>query len=347
MKLQSFLVFAIATGAFAQASLEHDYKRICYALDGQEEDILPGYRVKYTCDFYGQHNGSPVEGVESAKACAKLCQTASASCTGSSWSMKERKCLLSGSNSEGKRMFTVYMEKVGEAGDPFGEDEGEDPFGADESQDDDPFGADEPEEDDPFGADEPEEDDPFGLDEPEDDDPFGVDEPEEDDPFGGDEPEEEDPFGADEPEDEDTACGCDNCEVDVACEFSPIPNYENAADCYLGGYPDEASPALKGKAYKIFCQKRKWHLITIDACDFNVDPVDDVGGKNIRPPFKVNSVKECIEACSIVPKSQCKRAIWTNSRDAKGQRSCWLREWNGVKKVPTKVGSWSSAHVQE
>ncbi|KAB8206976.1 hypothetical protein BDV34DRAFT_211858 [Aspergillus parasiticus] len=324
MKLQSFLVFAIATGAFAQASLEHDYKRICYALDGQEEDILPGYRVKYTCDFYGQHNGSPVEGVESAKACAKLCQTASASCTGSSWSMKERKCLLSGSNSEGKRMFTVYMEKVGEAGDPFGEDEGEDPFGADESQDDDPFGADEPEEDDPFGADEsqdddpfgadePEEDDPFGLDEPEDDDPFGVDEPEEDDPFGGDEPEEEDPFGADEPEDEDTACGCDNCEVDVAC-----------------GYPDEASPALKGKAYKIFCQK-----------------LDDVGGKNIRPPFKVNSVKECIEACSIVPKSQCKRAIWTNSRDAKGQRSCWLREWNGVKKVPTKVGSWSSAHVQE
>ncbi|KAB8221870.1 hypothetical protein BDV33DRAFT_229951 [Aspergillus novoparasiticus] len=291
MKPQSFIFFAIATGVFAKTSPENDYKRICFALDGQEEDILPGYRVKYTCDFYGQHNGSPVEGVESAKDCAQLCQTAGSGCTGSSWSMKERKCLLSGSNSEAKRKFTVYMEKVGEAGDPFGEDE----------------------EDDPFGAEEPEEDDPFGAEEPEEDDPFGADEPEEDDPFGADEPEEDDPFGADGPEDKDTACGCDNCEVDVAC-----------------GYPDEASPALKGKAYKVFCQK-----------------LDDVGGKDIRPPFKVNSVKECIEACSDVPKSQCKRAIWTNSRDAKGQRSCWLREWNGVKEIPTKVGSWSSAHVQE
>ncbi|RAQ55142.1 hypothetical protein AFGD_012267 [Aspergillus flavus] len=279
MKPQSFIFFALATGVLAQTSPENDYKRICFALDGQEEDILPGYRVKYTCDFYGQHNGSPVEGVESAKDCAQLCQTAGSSCAGSSWFMKGRKCLLSGSNSEAKRKFTVYMEKVGEASDPFGEDE----------------------------------DDPFGGDEPEEDDPFGADEPEEDDPFGADEPEEDDPFGADEPEDNDTACGCDNCEVDVAC-----------------GYPDEASPALKGKAYKVFCQK-----------------LDDVGGKNIRPPFKVNSVKECIEACSDVPNSQCKRAIWTNSRDANGQRSCWLREWNGVKKVPTKVGSWSSAHVQE
>ncbi|PIG87712.1 hypothetical protein AARAC_000730, partial [Aspergillus arachidicola] len=220
---------------------------------GQEEDILPGYRVKYTCDFYGQHNGGPVEGVESAKDCAQLCQTAGSGCTGSSWSMKERK-----------------LES-----DSFGEDEDDDPFGADK-------------------------------------------------------PEEDDPFGADEPEDKDTACGCDNCEVDVACEFSPLPNNENAADCYLGGYPDEASPALKGKAYKVFCQK-----------------LDDVGGKNIRPPFKLNSVKECIEACSDVPNSQCKRAIWTNSRESNGQRSCWLREWNGVKEVPTKVGSWSSAHVQE
>ncbi|KAE8317734.1 hypothetical protein BDV41DRAFT_572613 [Aspergillus transmontanensis] len=291
MKPQSFIFFALATGVLAQTSPENDYKRICFALDGQEEDILPGYRVKYTCDFYGQHNGSPVEGVESAKDCAQLCQTAGSGCAGSSWSMKKRKCLLSGSNSEAKRKFAVYMEKVGEASDPFGEDE----------------------DDDPFGGDEPEEDDPFGADEPEEDDPFGADEPEEDDPFGADEPEEDDPFGADEPEDKDTACGCDNCEVDVAC-----------------GYPDEASPALKGKAYKVFCQK-----------------LDDVGGKNIRPPFKVNSVKECIEACSDVPNSQCKRAIWTNSRDANGQRSCWLREWNGVKKVPTKVGSWSSAHVQE
>ncbi|BAE62463.1 unnamed protein product [Aspergillus oryzae RIB40] len=312
MKPQSFIFFALATGVLAQTSPENDYKRICFALDGQEEDILPGYRVKYTCDFYGQHNGSPVEGVESAKDCAQLCQTAGSSCAGSSWFMKGRKCLLSGSNSEAKREFTVYMEKVGEASDPFGEDE-DDPFGGDEPEEDDPFGGDEPEEDDPFGADEPEEDDPFGADEPEVDDPFGADEPEEDDPFGADEPEEDDPFGADEPEDNDTACGCDNCEVDVAC-----------------GYPDEASPALKGKAYKVFCQK-----------------LDDVGGKNIRPPFKVNSVKECIEACSDVPNSQCKRAIWTNSRDANGQRSCWLREWNGVKKVPTKVGSWSSAHVQE
>ncbi|OOO06438.1 N/apple PAN domain protein [Aspergillus oryzae] len=293
MKPQSFIFFALATGMAKRKTSFPD----------TESNIR---------DFYGQHNGSPVEGVESAKDCAQLCQTAGSSCAGSSWFMKGRKCLLSGSNSEAKREFTVYMEKVGEASDPFGEDE-DDPFGGDEPEEDDPFGGDEPEEDDPFGADEPEEDDPFGADEPEVDDPFGADEPEEDDPFGADEPEEDDPFGADEPEDNDTACGCDNCEVDVAC-----------------GYPDEASPALKGKAYKVFCQK-----------------LDDVGGKNIRPPFKVNSVKECIEACSDVPNSQCKRAIWTNSRDANGQRSCWLREWNGVKKVPTKVGSWSSAHVQE
>ncbi|GMF71038.1 unnamed protein product [Aspergillus oryzae] len=225
MKPQSFIFFALATGVLAQTSPENDYKRICFALDGQEEDILPGYRVKYTCDFYGQHNGSPVEGVESAKDCAQLCQTAGSSCAGSSWFMKGRKCLLSGSNSEAKREFTVYMEKVGEASDPFGEDE-DDPFGGDEPEEDDPFGGDEPEEDDPFGADEPEEDDPFGADEPEVDDPFGADEPEEDDPFGADEPEEDDPFGADEPEDNDTACGCDNCEVDVACEFSPLPNNE-------------------------------------------------------------------------------------------------------------------------
>ncbi|KAB8076381.1 hypothetical protein BDV29DRAFT_170137 [Aspergillus leporis] len=75
--------------------------------------------------------------------------------------------------------------------------------------------------------------------------------------------------------------------------------------------------------------------------------LDDVGGRDVKPPFTVNSVRECIDACASYKDNECKRAIWTNNADGNFQRPCWLRGWNGVAKVPTKVGGYSSAHVQE
>jgi hypothetical protein len=73
--------------------------------------------------------------------------------------------------------------------------------------------------------------------------------------------------------------------------------------------------------------------------------VDDVNGANIKPYFVTANANECIKACS--ENSECKRAIWTTVSDPIKSVYCWLRRWNGVAKVPTKTGSWSSANIQE
>lgn len=88
-----------------------------------EEEISPGYTVKYTCDRVGDYD-SKSRAAATISECAERCQD-TAGCTGSTWNRNTGDCLLSGTSVAKDWPGAILMEEVS----PFPEDDDEDdPF---------------------------------------------------------------------------------------------------------------------------------------------------------------------------------------------------------------------------
>lgn len=114
MKLQRLLLSLLVTGALAEISTEDDYEDLCAEKDGTQDEIIPGYKVEYTCGLLGPHTPPRVADVTSAQQCAKHCQD-KPGCTGSSWSVKFGTCFVAtgtGDEEPKERKWTLYMKNV-------------------------------------------------------------------------------------------------------------------------------------------------------------------------------------------------------------------------------------------
>ena len=125
MKLQSVLYYC----SFL-AVVKAQYSSICPDRDGETEEINPGHFVKYKCGWLGPYGGATHQNINTAQACAQLCQD-KPGCTGSSWQSVQSRCVLSGDRTNEARSNVLWMEVVQPEEDPFPEDPEEevvDPF---------------------------------------------------------------------------------------------------------------------------------------------------------------------------------------------------------------------------
>ncbi|CAI7590373.1 unnamed protein product [Penicillium bialowiezense] len=82
--------------------------------DGTQDEIIPGYKVEYTCGLRGPHTPPRVADVTSAQQCAKHCQD-KPGCTGSSWSVKFSTCFVAtgtGDVEPKEQQWYLYMKNV-------------------------------------------------------------------------------------------------------------------------------------------------------------------------------------------------------------------------------------------
>ncbi|KAJ5556521.1 hypothetical protein N7494_000436 [Penicillium frequentans] len=119
MKSHLFLLSLSAAGAFAQTQFlrEAQYNAICAYQDGLEDEISPGYWVRYNCGVIGSWASPTISNIQSAQACAEECKQV-ATCVGSSWSATSAQCVLSGNKKSINRSYSLFMEKI-EPADPF------------------------------------------------------------------------------------------------------------------------------------------------------------------------------------------------------------------------------------
>ena len=107
MKFYGLIVSLLLAGAQAQTARQQ-YTATCPNKDGQTEEIIPGYTVKYFCE--SRKTGVAHQNVASLQDCARMCQDEEG-CTGSSWSARKI-CVLAGTGDLLPQAKAVFMERI-------------------------------------------------------------------------------------------------------------------------------------------------------------------------------------------------------------------------------------------
>lgn len=118
------LLLPLILGVQAQTARQQ-YQDFCPDKNGQIEEILPGYKVQYSCETRRNEHGTIHDDIASPRDCARLCQN-KPGCTESAWSTRN-KCVIGGSGPLVSQTYALFMEKISEPDPPAGDNPFEGP----------------------------------------------------------------------------------------------------------------------------------------------------------------------------------------------------------------------------